>query len=74
MGDTGETCPQRERRVLVTVFLHSLPPAKAVFDVATDCCYSTAVLLEWDEDKRSAKIRKHGIDFEEISYFAQIAN
>jgi uncharacterized protein len=33
------------------------------FDITTDRSYTVSVRFEWDEAKRRANIRKHGIDF-----------
>lgn len=35
-------------------------------DVCTPCHYSAVVKFEWNEAKRQANIRKHGIDFVDI--------
>jgi hypothetical protein len=32
-------------------------------DVVTKCIYTSAVEFEWDEAKRKANVRKHGLDF-----------
>lgn len=36
-------------------------------DVTTKCSYNEGMDFEWDENKRLANIRKHGIDFLDIS-------
>lgn len=35
-------------------------------DVTTFCHYLSAVRFEWDETKRLANIKRHGIDFAEL--------
>ncbi len=36
---------------------------RPVFDITTNRSYNDTVKVGWDEDKRLANIRKHGIDF-----------
>ncbi len=37
-----------------------------LLDVATLCIYIYVVKFEWDDDKNSENIRKHGIDFLDV--------
>ncbi len=38
-----------------------------LLDVATFCIYIYVVKFEWDDDKNNENIRKHGIDFVDVS-------